>query len=242
MENTLYIGLSRMVALREQVNLIANNIANMTTPGYKATKIMFEEYLEKPKSMKDGMSMVLDYGNFKVKSNGPLQMTGNSLDLAIQGPGYFGVQGQNGKTMYTRAGNFTLDANRTVVTPQGRPVLDAGGATITIPEGQNNIMIDETGQIATEGGVVGQVMVKEFANIQKLIPVGENLYTSDDAGVASPTSKITQGALEGSNVQGVLEMSDMIEVSRDYQSVSRMMQNEHDRLRNAIRTLSSGQG
>lgn len=239
MENTIYIGLSRLNALQENMNLIANNIANINTPGYKASKMVFSEYLDKPKGMKETLSMVEDYGNFHVKENGPIKSTGNPLDVALQGPGYFGVQGQGGKTFYTRAGNFALDVEGNVVTPQGYKVLDSGGAPITLPPGTQDIIIDRSGSISTKEGTIGQLMVQEFSNIDKLTAVGNTLYSSADAGTPSTTTQVVQGAIEGSNTQGVLEMTDMIDVSRSYQSVARMLQNEHDRVRGAIKTLTS---
>jgi len=239
MENTIYIGLSRQIALQQHMSLIANNIANINTPGYKANKILFAEYLDKPKGMNETMSMVLDYGNYRVTGNGPIKRTDNPLDVALEGKGYFGVQGPGGKTYYSRSGNFTLTADRQLVTQQGYAVLDAGGGTITLPAG-DDVMIDERGTIATKAGVIGQLMVQEFSKLQNMIPVGNTLYATKEAGVPSTTTRVVQGAQEGSNTQGVIEMTDMIEVSRNYQSVARMLQTEHDRLRSTIRTMTQG--
>lgn len=234
----MYIGLSRLSALQENMSLIANNIANINTPGYKANKIVFTEYLDKPKGMKETLSMVEDYGNFRVKDSGPIKSTGNPLDVALQGNGYMGVQGVDGKTYYTRAGSFALSPEGELVTPQGYKVLDNGGSAITIPPSAKDIVIDQQGQIVTNEGPIGSLMLQEFDNIQTLKPVGNSLYTTDEAGVASTTTKVVQGSLEGSNVQGVIEITDMIEVSRAYQSVAKMLQNEHDRVRATIRTMS----
>jgi len=240
MENTIYIGLSRLSALQTNMSLIANNIANVNTPGYKANKIVFSEYLDKPKGMKDQMSMVLDYGNYRVADNGAIKLTGNPLDVALEGPGYLQVQTQEGQNFYTRAGNFSLNADRELITQQGYKVLDTGGSTITIPPGSMNIMIDETGSIATDEGIVSQLGVTEFENINNLTPVGNSLYQTTQPGVPAAGTRVVQNALEGSNVQGVLEMTDMIEVSRSYQSVAKMLQAEHDRMRATIRNLTSG--
>lgn len=239
MENTIYIGLSRLSALQQNMNVIANNIANINTPGYKANKILFAEYLDKPKGMKETISMVLDYSNYRVRENGPLKRTDNPLDVAVEGVGYIGVQGPGGQIMYTRNGAFALNSERQLVTQQGYPVVDAGGQAITFPEGQGSIMIDETGSIAQGNEIVGALMVHEFPNIDLLKPVGNSLYKSDTPGTPSASTRVVQGALEGSNTQGVLEMTDMIDVSRTYQSVARMLQSEHDRLRSTIRTMTS---
>jgi len=238
MENTIYIGLSRLSALQEHMNLIANNIANINTPGYKANKILFSEYLDRPKGMNETMSMVLDYGDYRVKDNGPIKRTGNQLDVALEGQGFLGVQAPDGTVMYTRNGSFSLNASRQLVTQQGFPVVDEGGQPISIPEGQNDIAIDEKGSLSANNSTIGTLMVKEFNNIDTLQPVGNSLYKTTEAGAPSTKTRVIQGAIEGSNTQGVVEMTDMIDVSRTYQSVARMLQNEHDRIRSTIRTLT----
>jgi len=238
MENTIYIGLSRLSALQQHMSLVANNIANINTPGYKANKILFSEYIDKPKGMNESMSMVLDYGNYRVKDNGPIKRTGNQLDVALEGQGFLGVQAQDGTVMYTRNGSFSLNASRQLVTQQGFPVVDEGGQPISIPEGQNEIAIDEKGSLSANNSTIGTLMVKEFNNIDTLEPVGNSLYKTTEAGNPSTKTRVIQGAIEGSNTQGVVEMTDMIDVSRTYQSVARMLQNEHDRIRSTIRTLT----
>jgi flagellar basal-body rod protein FlgF len=188
--------------------------------------------------MKETLSMVLDYGNFRVKDNGPIKRTGNPLDVALQGQGFMGVQGPGGKVMYTRNGTFTMDSERKLVTAQGYPVVDSGGQPISIPDGQGDIVIDQQGGISVGDSNIGSLMIQDFPNLQSLKPVGDSLYEATDPGTPSTDTKVVQGALEGSNTQGVLEMTDMIEVSRNYQSVARMLQTEHDRLRSTIRTMT----
>lgn len=238
MENTIYIGLSRQIALEQKMHTLSNNIANINTPGYKANKALFAEFIERPEGMRENISMVLDYGQFRVTENGPIKRTDNPLDVALEGTGFLGVTGPGDQQYYTRAGNFALDTERNLVTQQGYPVLDAGGGAINIPEGQNDIYIDERGNIGTSEGVVGTLMVVEFDSLQRMTPVGNSLYATEQAPIPSETTRVLQGALEGSNTQGVLEMTDMIEVSRAYQSIARMLQNEHDRQRQSIRTLT----
>ena len=109
MENSIYIGLSRQMTLQSQMSLIANNVANINTPGYKANKPLFEQYVSEPRIM-DGeeMAQVFDYGQYNVEAQGALKMTGNDLDVALDGPGYMMIETASG-TRYTRAGNFTLN-------------------------------------------------------------------------------------------------------------------------------------
>ena len=230
---------SALSGLSARQTATANNIANINTPGYKASKMVFADYMTKPKTMSERMDMVEDYGNFRVTANGPIKVTGNPLDVALEGPGYFGVQGPGGKQMYTRAGSFALDADGNLVTQQGYKVLDTGGAPIAMTPGTKDIVIDQTGSIATKDGTVSQLMVQEFPNVQTLTPVGDTLYQTSDAGTPSTKTKVIQNSLEGSNTQGVVEMTDMIDVSRSYENVAKMLQNEHDRIRSTIKDLTS---
>ncbi|NCC22512.1 MAG: flagellar basal-body rod protein FlgF [Alphaproteobacteria bacterium] len=239
MENPIFIGLSRQMALRSNMDVVANNIANMNTPGFRAQNMVFTEYLSDPRGADDAISMVVDAGQFQVTKAGPVHVTGNPLDVALAGPGYFGVQTPDG-IQYTRAGNFELNINRELVTPAGNPVVNEGGAPIVIPEDAGQVKISESGFLAGQNGEIGKLMIVEFENVQMLEPRGNNLYWSPDPGQPATQTRAQQGAIEGSNVNAILEVSKMIEVSRDYQSIQRMLQNEHDRQRGAIQKLSGG--
>ena len=238
MENSIYIGLSRQVALQRQLSLVANNVANANTPGYRADKMLFEEYLTKPKPVNESMSFVLDYGQYKDEEAGPTSYTGNPLDVALDGPGFFMVETAAG-TQYTRAGNFGMNTERELVTPSGNRVLDPGGNPILIPKDATDIRIAKTGEVSTENGVVGKLGVMEFANVQRLRPTGAGYYVNDGLpGVEAETTVTMQGMLEGSNVKPVMEMTDLIEISRQYQSMQNLLQSEHELQRNAIKQLT----
>lgn len=239
MENTIYISLSRQVALRAQMDMISNNVANMSTPGYRSQNMVFQEYL------KDGgndplgeTSMVSSYGQYQNTQAGPLRQTGAPLDLALQGPGYFGIQTNDG-TMYTRAGNFQINANGELTTGTGQLVASAGGGTISIPTDAREIVITKSGAVATDQGQIGQLMVQEFADLQALEPMGNGLYRDPDgAGVPATETQVIQGAIEGSNVTPVLEMTRMIDVLRAYQTTHKAMTTEHDLQRSMIQKLT----
>jgi flagellar basal-body rod protein FlgF len=237
MENPIYIGVSRQVVLRRQMDLVANNIANMNTPGYRAQNMVFGEYVTDPRGNPDPVSMVYDVGQFQVTRQGPVKVTGNPLDVALNGPGYFGVQTPEGMR-YTRAGNFERNVAGELVTPEGYPVASAGGGNIIIPREAGNVKISDSGFISTNEGQIGQLMVVEFENEQSLDPVGNNVYATEEQGTPAVNTTVTQGAREGSNVQSVLEITRMIEVLRDYQAVHRSVQSEHERQRSAIQTLT----
>ncbi len=242
MENSIYTGLSRQIALAEKMDIIANNVANMSTPGYRAQNMVFKEYINRPprsegvENPKDPLSMVMDYGQYQDTEIGPIQQTGNPLDVALQGPGWFGVQTANG-VQYTRAGNFTLNGQGELVTSSGDKVANGGGGTITVPSEAKEIKIDRTGKIFTDQGEIGSLMVMTFPSDQDLKAQGNGLYSSPTAGIPSEDTKVMQGMLEGSNVKPVLEMTRMIDVARNYEATQRMLQNEHDRQRTMIERL-----
>lgn len=241
MENSIYAGLSRQSALQIQMDLIANNLANMNTPGYRNQNAIFTEYVAyntaRGTEEKDPLSLVMDYGQFQSTAPGPLQQTGNPLDIAIQGKGYFGVQTPEG-VMFTRNGNFNVNANGEIVTGNGSLVASNGGGAISIPRDAGKVTVLEDGTISTDNGPVGQLMVVEFANEQDLEAQGNGLYKTSAAPIPSEKSRVIQGFLEGSNVQPILEMTRMIDVSRAYQNSQRILQSEHERQRTMIQRLT----
>lgn len=237
MENAIYIGLSRQITLQREMDLLANNVANINTPGFKANKPLFEEYLSRPEMTKETMSLVSDYGQFKVESQGPLKLTGNPLDIAMDGPAWMMVETSEG-TKYTRAGNFTLNPLGEIVTPSGNRVLDDGQKPITIAKGATDIKVASDGQVSSSEGVSGKIGMVEFDNVQELRPTGDGFYATEAAPQAATKTNARQNMIEGSNVQGVLEMTNLIEITRTYQSVQRMLQSEHDRQRNVIQKLT----
>ncbi len=240
MENGIYTGLSRQVALQAQMDIVSNNIANMNTPGYRAQNMVFTEYLAKPngyRKVQDPLSMVLDYGQYQNTEAGPIRETGNPLDVAVQGPGWMGIQTPQG-VMYTRAGNFQMNANGELITGHGELVAGDGGSAIVIPPEVKEINITHDGTISTDQGVVGKLMLVEFDNDQDLEAAGNGLYKTAAAAKPAEKSMIVQGMVEQSNVQPVLEMTRMIDVLRAYQNTQRMLQSEHDRERNMIQRLS----
>jgi flagellar basal-body rod protein FlgF len=226
------------MALQSQMDVIANNIANMSTPGYREQNMVFVEYMEKLKGNPDPLSMVLDYGQYQDTRPGPMKLTGNTLDFAVQGPGYFGIQIPDGTVQYTRAGNFQVNNDGTLVDGRGNPVAAAGGGTITIPKDAAAVYVADDGTLSTDQGQIGQLMISEFENLQTLEAQGNGLYKATAAALPPDNSVVKQGLLEGSNVNPVTEMTRMIEVSRAYQSTQRLLQAEHERQRTMIQRLT----
>ena len=239
MENSIYVGLSRSIALQREMDTVSNNIANMNTPGFRAQYMMLEEYVEDPRGIEDPLSMVLDYGQYMSNKPGAMKLTSNPLDVGMQGPGFLSVQ-VGDETLYTRAGNLKTNVNGELVTAEGNPVLSAGGSPITVPEGSIEVRFAADGTVSNQDGQVGQMAITEFPNINELEPVGDALYrASENAnGTAAIETKIVQGVLEGSNVNPITEMTRMIDVHRAYQSTQRMLQNGHERQRTMIQRMT----
>jgi flagellar basal-body rod protein FlgF len=240
MDNSIYVAISKQTALKSQMNLVANNIANMNTAGYRSQHALFQEYVQQQDSiaeMDDPISMVQNYGQYDDMSAGPVKTTGNKLDIALQGPGFIGVITPGG-IEYTRGGNFSMNTNGELVTATGFPVADAGGAPIIIPEGEREIVFSKDGTISSENGAIGDLMIAEFENYQNLTPQGNGLYKTEGAPLPAQGTSIMQGAVEGSNVNPILEMTRMIEISRNYQSTHKFMQGEHDLQLDSIKKLA----
>lgn len=244
MDNTSYIALSREAALWRQMGVVANNMANANTPGFKSEQMMFTSYLAKTKSDQTPfgrkLSFAQDYGVLHDTREGPLTQTGDSLDLAIHGPGYYTVDTPGGQR-YTRAGHFRLDETGMVVTTAGYPVLQQNGQPIVLAPGEKSISVAGDGTISTENGQIGVLQVSNFANEQLLQPMGDGTYQTAQAPVTVQRPSVVQGMLEESNVQPVSEMTNMLSIMRNYEGVMNMIQNEHDRQMKAIDALSGAQ-
>ncbi|NRG18018.1 flagellar basal-body rod protein FlgF [Rhizobiales bacterium] len=242
MENALLIGLSRQTTLRNQLDVVANNIANINTTGYKSQSILFEEYLMPVAEASDfqgqdkTLSYVVDYKSIYDQSQGAFTQTGNPLDIAISGEGFFVVETEDGEA-YTRNGAFHLDNTGQLVTADGKPVLGDGGPLQFAPE-DGTISIAEDGTVSTDLGEKGKLRLVRFEDPEDLDRIGENLFEGEDAEpVLNP--RLTQGTIERSNVQGVVEITRMIEITRSYQAVSKMISDGNDLSRKAIEELGT---
>lgn len=237
MENSIYIGLSRQTVLQRNMDIIANNVANMNTTGFRGQNLVFEEYLSDPRFGDDPLSFVVDNRQYQNTDYGAFKQTENPFNVALNGPGFIAVQMPNGGTGYTRDGDFSMRPDGTLVNASNDPILGLGGP-ITIPANATEISIDERGMVSTQDGTIGQIQVAEFANVQDLEPRGNNLYVTNQPVQQPDNTIVRQGFLEGSNVKPVLEMTRMIEVLRDFQSTQRLLESEHERMRGAIQKLT----
>lgn len=238
MENTSYISLSKQMTLQQQMNLIANNIANASTTGFKSQHMVQTEEKIGEVGEKFPSRMVMDYGMFTNLEQGPVQRTNNTYDFALQGQGYFAVENENtGGEAYTRAGSFSLNNNNELVTPSGNKILGISNAAIVIPDNASEIVVDKKGTIYVDGNDIDSLKLVEFENDQTLREIGQGIYVSTVDGNPAVNTEVHQGMVEGSNVQAIVQMTEMIEISRVYQMNQTIIKNEHERMRGAIQKL-----
>jgi flagellar basal-body rod protein FlgF len=243
MENALLIGLSRQMALGRELDIIANNVANVTTNGFKARQSRFREYLMPGASAASfqrpdrGLSFVADAGTALDTSAGAIERSGNPLDAAIRGPGFFAVQTPAGER-YTRNGAFTVNVHGQLVTSDGNPVLGENGPISFSPQ-ETGLTIGADGTVSTDQGQRGRLRLVSFADPATLKSEGANLFSSTArAQPAGQNSSVEPGALERSNVKPIVEMSRLIEVNRSYTNVSGMLSRMDDLRRSAISRLA----
>jgi flagellar basal-body rod protein FlgF len=244
MDNSLLVSLSQQLAAYRAMDVIANNLANVSTPGFKREAAKFEEYITKlrPAEGQKGtqsMSFVKDAGVMRDSSQGNVEQTGAPYDVALTGKGYFAVQTPAGMR-YTRDGHFSLDANGNLVTSQGFQVQGDGGAiTITPNDGDINIAPDGTisSVVRGVGNQLGKLKVVDFADPAALVKQGANLYSTGQTPTTPANSGVRQGALEASNVAPVIEISHMIEVMRAYEATATLAKSQEDMMRQAIEKL-----
>ncbi len=236
MENSLIIALARQSVLERQMDVIATNLANLETAGFKSEHMIFSELLEQT-SDGEVISLVHDVSFVRDLSAGPMVGTQSPLDLAINGDGYFVVDTPEGER-YTRHGVFQLDDTGQIVTTEGNPVLSSGGGPIQIPLETSTITITRDGTVSADAEEVGRIKRVSFADPQALSKVGSGLYDAlEQTPQPAPASEILQGMVENSNVKGVVEMTRMIDTVRSYQAAAKLADTEHQRILDAIDAL-----
>lgn len=249
MDNAVYVALSSQMALRRHLEIVANNMANQSTPGFKAERMMFREYVQETgltaqTGGREKISFVQDIASYRDLSDGAIIQTGSEFDVAIAGDGYLTVDTPDGPR-YTRGGSLTLDNQRRLVTAQGYPVLSSGGTPIVLPTDTVGMMIAEDGTVSVRRVEDAKIDIRldrlgvvNFDDQRQLRRTSDGLMTTDLAPTANAKPRVVQGALEQSNVQGVREMTDMMEILRTYQSVQKAIDSEGERRKTALAQLS----
>jgi flagellar basal-body rod protein FlgF len=236
MENALLIALSRQTVMERHMEVLANNIANSATPGFKGEQLMFVEYLAQTPNG-DPMSYVQDLALVRNYNEGEFVATGNTLDVAIHGKGWFVVDTPD-KQAYTRNGHFALNGQGQIVTSQGHPVLSAAGTPITLDPGETGVEISADGTVSTSTGVKGRFRIVTFRDETTLDKASNSLFVTDAVPDAAVNATVVQGMIEGSNVEPIVEVSNMIMALRSYQSAQEVILGDDGLLRQAIDVLT----
>lgn len=243
-ENTFLVSLSQQMATNRAMEVIANNLANLSTPAFKRETVDFQQYVTPvPATEAEGggtvdVSFVLDRGVTRDLSDGRLEQTGGMLDVALTGPGYFVVQTPNGDR-YTRNGHFQLDEEGHVVTDEGYQVQSDGGA-ITLQPQDGNLHIAQDGTLSSELQLLGKLRVVTFADERALKKAGSSLYdAAGQTAQAADAVRVRQGMVERSNVEPVIEIAHMIDVLRAYQASSDLTKSGEDLLKQTIEKLGA---
>jgi flagellar basal-body rod protein FlgF len=240
METTMFLAIARQAVLRREMESVAHNLANANTTGYKSQAPLFREVLSKT-SPTEHISSVLDQGLMSNTTDGPLRNTGGNFDFGIRGPGYFAVQTPAGER-YTRNGTFKLDAASRLVTHNDNAVLGADNRPITVPPTAGEIRIADDGTILAGTQIVGQMKIVGFANDRQLKRGPNSLLIANEAPQRAPAAKVVQGFIEESNVVPMFELSRITEIARNFQQTSNLIEQEHDRQRDAVRRIGKPSG
>jgi flagellar basal-body rod protein FlgF len=240
METSSIIAMTRQDVLGRRLEVLANNLANMNTSGFKGEQVMFIEHLARSRGgesiLGEKLTFVRDIATLRDTREGPITPTGNPLDVAIAGEGYFAVRTDIGER-YTRNGHFRLDEAGQLVTQTGDPVLSNNGQPFFFGPQDSKIAVARDGTVSTNNGQVGKLRVVTFDNEQTLRQVGNSLYATESEAKAVDQPSLVQNALEDSNVQPIMEMSRLIDTQRAYESVRKFIDREDERIRNMIKDV-----
>lgn len=250
MDNSTYISLSLATALRRQLDVTANNMANASTAGFKGERVVFSSYLHRDDSAATGdTSFLLDRGSYLDQQQGAITMTGNALDVALKGEGWFGYETPQGQRGYGRDGHFAVDPQGNLVTTSGARVLDVGGNPIAVPpDALNDLSIARNGTISSLGnGVIAQIGVFTVPDIQVYERIGNGMFVQPDLDGIRPAlpdalTEVVQGAIEGSNVQPVVEMTRMMSIQKAYERAVQLMNGEDELRRDMLRRVGRAPG
>lgn len=241
MENAAYIGLSRQMTLRRELDIVANNVANADTTGFKVEQLMVgTEIGERARNdaIRPSASFVLDKGVGRDFGQGALKQTGRDLDFAIEGEGaFFTVQTPTGPA-YTRDGSFVTDAEGRLTTKQGLLVM-ADGAELDLDPQRGPVSVAHDGTVSQQGQPIGRLTVVRFDDLSVLQKSGDGLYrnTSGAEPMEATDAQVRQGTLEGSNVNTLMEITNLIEINRAYERVTKMIENANDLSRRSVERL-----
>lgn len=255
MENATTIALSRLVAQTRAMDVTANNLANVGTPGFRGERMLFSDWMVKQPAFSEpgpGGSTIVppgsrvltytqDRATYRSREAGAVAHTANALDLAIAGDGFFTVQAQGGPRL-TRSGHFERGPDGTIMDASGFPLLDIAGKKLQLATADTVITVAANGMISSQNGQIGQIGLVTPDDQNRMRPEGGRLLVSDSPTKPVATPQIAQGALEESNVQPTLEITRMMSDLREFQFTSQFVQAEADRQQSAIDKITQRRG
>jgi flagellar basal-body rod protein FlgG len=238
----MYSAVSGNLAAMRRLDVISNNLANVNTPGYKKDKMSFEGLLAgniNPPAVPQSMTAdpILQKENIFIDyASGPISQSSNPLDLALDGDGFFAVTTPEG-TAYTRQGNFRSSADGTLVTVDGYPVQNSSGSPLRVQGGR--VEIDAKGSVTVDGAQIGTLSVVDFEKPYALTKTGNALFVPTDPQITPQPAKspVLQGYLEGSNVESISEMVQLIETNRFFEACSKVIKGFDDMAAKAANEL-----
>lgn len=237
METSILVALSLQGVLQRNMAVIANNMANVNTSGFKAEQMLaVDQQAASQRPTVDGRvstAYVRDVASVRDPSDGRLDVTDNPLDVALRGDGYFVVSTPDGDR-YTRDGHFRLDASGQIVTEDGFALQAQGGSPLVLSATDATLSIARDGSVSTESGDLGKIRVVQFTDPTALQPVGSGLASSEAPPQDVLTPEMVQGMIERSNVEPINEMERMIRVQRAYDQAKQVIEREDDRIRKML--------
>ena len=231
-----YVALTRQAGLAKELQTVANNIANLSTTGYRREGVVFAEVVKALAAEGGSVAMTEARGRYTDELQGSLDQTGGTLDLAIEGDGYFQMMTPEGPRL-TRAGAFTRNQDATVVNMDGHPLLDEGGGEIVIPFEARSIGVSADGTVSVDGQPAAKLGLVKVADRTKLFREAGVLFRADTEVEAVEDGRVVQGFLEQSNVNPVAELARMVEVQRAYEYGQKLLDQEDERIRKVVSTL-----
>lgn len=235
MQTQIYVGLSSQLAIRQQLDVLANNIANVNTVGFRTESVLFDSYLEKTQDRRT-VAYVVDKFSYTDRKAGSFRETGNPLDVAIRGEGWLQVQTENG-VRFTRDGRLNMSTAGTLVNHEGHVVLGEGGGPIEIPDDAGTLQIMKDGTVSDGERNFGRIEVVQVADEEAMSHEAGGLYAGGGATEPAEGIELMQGTIELSNVNAVLAMTKLVDISAAYQRSQTLVEGGDEAARNAIRTI-----
>jgi flagellar basal-body rod protein FlgF len=245
LDTSLYVNLSYQSSLNRRLEMVANNIANLNTTGFKAERVMFDDASVKAGPSAD-VSFVIDRASYTDYTTGSIAQTGNQLDVAVVGQGWLQVETENGPRL-TRDGRMIVSAEQELTNVDGAPVLDRGGNRIVVPQDAQDLTISKQGTVSVMIAgeplpiEIGQIGIFEVDDPQLLVREGSGRFGGNVPVQVKEDGRMQQFAIESSNINPIKEIIELMELSRAYSQVAESSNDIHKNKKDSISRLSRNQ-